>query len=135
MGMYGKRYPSHFLAYSALIAARQAFDAGHLYGYPVHPVTRDPKYGWHGYGNLPERFQVYLTGADYMIFSYATPVAWHVPALYEGGSAVWIMPAVTYSVSTGKHLGKIRPAIGMLPEILDGSVAVFDGADLMDPQS
>lgn len=42
---------------------------------------------------------------DYVIYSYATPIAWHV----EGGG--WYMPDVRYSVTTGRHQGVVRVAL------------------------
>ena len=38
----------------------------------------------------------------YVIFSYATPLAWRVP----GGS--WTVPEARYSVTTGQHLSLAR---------------------------
>lgn len=45
---------------------------------------------------------------QYVVYSYATPIAW----LTESG--VWVLPDVKYSVSTSKHMGRLRPAIANL---------------------
>lgn len=56
------------------------------------------------YGQLPKAWQGILEGGfgngriSQVIYSYSTPIAWHD---YEYG---WIIPAVSYSVTTsGKH--------------------------------
>lgn len=46
-------------------------------------------------------------GADYVIYSYATPVAWR-------SAGTWHVPPFRYSVTTSKHVGRVRTAIGQL---------------------
>lgn len=74
-----------------------------------HPFKRAS----HGYvtpfGQLPERFTDSVWEADYVIWSYQTPIAWHVPAAANPGR--WIMPDVTYSVTTSMQQGEIRLAL------------------------
>lgn len=45
-----------------------------------------------------------IENADYIVYSYATPIAWHI-----GGS--WVMPHDRYSVTTSKHQSIVRKAI------------------------
>jgi hypothetical protein len=47
-------------------------------------------------------------GTDYVIYSYATPLAWHDS---ERG---WTMPDERYSVTTSKQQGRIATAISVL---------------------
>ena len=47
---------------------------------------------------------------DYVIYSYATPIAWHVFA-HGGAINEWIYPDVTYSRTTSQHQAKIRRAL------------------------
>lgn len=60
------------------------------------------------YGQLPRQYWDDVTGADYVVYSYLTPIAWHMP------NGQWVMPDVRYSVTTSKHQSKIRTAIGEL---------------------
>lgn len=41
--------------------------------------------------------------ADYAIYSYQTPIAWHRPDM-----DCWVMPNVGYSVTTTRHQGVVR---------------------------
>lgn len=61
---------------------------------------------------------VYLTDfpyIDYVVYSYVTPIAWHV--WYPGTTGVtqsesyWVMPGRKYSPTTTGHQGKIRVAL------------------------
>jgi len=45
---------------------------------------------------------------DYVVISYSTPIAWHDT---ERG---WVMPNVSYSVTTSKAQGRIAPAVASL---------------------
>ena len=60
-------------------------DAGRLYGV-----------GW--------REMIRHDEPDYVIWSYATPIAWH-------GKRGWIIPDVRYSVTTSKHQSAARVAL------------------------
>lgn len=46
-----------------------------------------------------------LADADYVIYSYATPIAWHT---HYG---LWVVPDVKYSVTTTRHQSLVRDAI------------------------
>jgi hypothetical protein len=72
-------------------------------------------------GRLPAEYHASARRADYVVWSYATPIAWHVPAsdhlMPEGSTAYaggWIMPDQSYSVTTGKQQGRIRTALSVL---------------------
>lgn len=58
-------------------------------------------------GHLPGRLAGTETvgDADYIVFSYSTPIAWHL----EDG---WVVPPVSYSITTAKHQGIARSATG-----------------------
>jgi hypothetical protein len=64
-------------------------------------------YGPGTFGRLPAMFRDSASHADYVIYSYATPIAWHGP---DG----WVMPPVTYSVTTSKQQGRIATALSAL---------------------
>lgn len=59
---------------------------------------------WIDMGRLPMewRDELHRTGARYVVFSYATPIAW----VTHDGEVV--IPDVKYSVSTSKQQGKVR---------------------------
>jgi len=59
----------------------------------------------YGTGQLPVEYHSDARKATYVIYSYATPVAW------RRRSGEWVVPAVRYSVTTSKQLGCIRPAL------------------------
>ena len=58
-------------------------------------------------GRLPRGHQASFLTADYAVYSYATPIAWHVP---EFG---WVMPETRYSPTTGRHQSAVRSALRM----------------------
>jgi hypothetical protein len=51
---------------------------------------------------------------DYVIYSYRTPIAWHVTT--SQGVREWIYPDVRYSRTTSGHQNKIRAALRLLTE-------------------
>jgi hypothetical protein len=59
-------------------------------------------------GRLPDGWVDWLRGAkgvDYIVYSYATPIAWHS----EDG---WTVPNVKYSMTTStKHQPNVRSAV------------------------
>lgn len=79
--------------------------------------------GW-AVGRLPEQYRTSVYHADYVVYSYATPIAWHVPNRNEGwklgngepapAEPGWVMPDEKYSVTTSKHQGHIFTAISQL---------------------
>lgn len=61
------------------------------------------------FGRLPEKWQEQFIadreiGINYVIFSYGTPIAWH---LTDG---TWVKPNVKYSPTTSKHQSRIPKA-------------------------
>lgn len=67
---------------------------------------------WLGqFGRLPNVWQDVLRDqsdrVNYVIYSYGTPIAWHVP---DGSSSFWVIPEVTYSVTTTNHQNVVRVA-------------------------
>lgn len=60
-----------------------------------------------GCGRLPEEYHSAVGGAEYVVFSYGTPVAW------RGGCGVWVVPDVSYSVTTSRHQGLVRVVVGV----------------------
>lgn len=59
-------------------------------------------------GQLPAEYRSDASKATYVIYSYSTPVAW------RRRSGEWVVPAVRYSVTTSKQLGRIRPALARI---------------------
>lgn len=87
---------SSFLDFRAAMNRREAFSThGALRGVP----TLD------GFGRLPDEYRRSALFSDYTVYSYATPIAWH--HVDDG----WVVPDVSYSVTTSRHQSKIRAAI------------------------
>jgi hypothetical protein len=57
-------------------------------------------------GVLPREFYDTVKDADYVVYSYATPIAWHVP-----GMTNWVFPGVKYSRTTSHHQSRVRNAL------------------------
>lgn len=81
------------------------------------------------FGKLPREFWFSAEQSDYVVYSYSTPIAWHVasssdvPAsgstnahLYDvdPNGGVWVIPTHKYSVTTSRQLGRIHTAISQL---------------------
>lgn len=66
-------------------------------------------YADRGVGRLSAngRRQLYAAAntLDYVVYSYATPIAWHTP---EG----WVIPLQQLSITTGRHQRLVRGAVG-----------------------
>jgi hypothetical protein len=60
-------------------------------------------------GRLPRQYHDSVRAADYVVWSYATPIAWHGP---DG----WVMPDETYSVTTSKQQGRIATALSVIDD-------------------
>lgn len=81
--------------------------------------------GW-SIGRLPSEYHESVGWADYVVYSYNTPIAWHLPAGSPAEAyppkvwytmdpqGEWITPAEKYSVTTTKHQGRIFTAISQL---------------------
>lgn len=59
------------------------------------------------YGKLSGAYYESVTHADYIVWSYETPIAW----LTYG---IWYMPEKRYSPTTTQHQGKIRTALSVM---------------------
>lgn len=60
------------------------------------------------FGRLPvEHRDMSLYNACFVVYSYGTPVAWKT-------FGVWYCPDVRYSVTTSKHMSRIRPCVDTL---------------------
>ena len=57
---------------------------------------------WRGAGRLPRNWAetFYGDAPDYVVYSYATPIAWH-------GARGWTVPPVKYSLTTTRHQGNL----------------------------
>jgi hypothetical protein len=81
-----------WITYSMILADREPFKTGgSLY------ATATP--GWR-FGRLDYEYRDSFKRADYAVYSYSTPIAWHGP---DG----WTMPDVKYSPTTSQHQSKI----------------------------
>jgi hypothetical protein len=60
-------------------------------------------------GDLPAQWHDSARSADYVVYSYVTPIAWHA-----GGA--WVMPEVSYSVTTTRQQGRIATALSVLDD-------------------
>jgi hypothetical protein len=82
---------------------------------PVRNTTGSLRAGdiFSGYGRLPEpwRSELQEQVTDYVIYSYATPIAWHD---IEVG---WFFPPVKYSVTTSQHQSLVSTALGFTPGV------------------
>ena len=83
-----------------------------------------PGYRWFGNGWMPEWAERVLSevGRAYVVVSYDTPIGW-----FDYRRGTWVMPRVRYSVTTSRHQGWLRQAIG------DGPVEYpsYDSANSM----
>lgn len=77
---------------------------------------RGERHGWPtSFGRLPAEHVARLRddtarhGIDMIIYSYATPIAWHVCGFG------WRVPDATYSVTTSRHQTLVRVALANLP--------------------
>lgn len=82
------------------------------------------------YGRLPRAFCETASKADYVVYSYATPIAWHLPRVTEikitgydkpvsdndfpFATGTWVFPPLKYSVTTSKAQGRILTALSSL---------------------
>lgn len=70
-------------------------------------------------GQLPEHFagfyQAHRDRIDYVIYSYETPIAWHVRAVPGAAAAAWYYPSTRYSVTTSRHQSQTHVAIAEQP--------------------
>lgn len=86
-----------------LIRDRIPFNGSNFQGVlmSLTPECFEPVMGMLPYTSLRD-----LEGAEYIVYSYATPIAW-----FKNGG--WQVPSYKYSVSTSRHQSIVRNAIGM----------------------
>lgn len=48
---------------------------------------------------------------EYVVWSYGTPIAWHVPNDGDGDDERWVIPDVKYSQTTTRHQNLVRTAL------------------------
>lgn len=90
-----------WLTIAGALRSREAFKTnGALHGEPVNGRLDL------NYGRLHYDYYKSLEGAEYVVYSYLTPIAWYNPS--EG---YWFMPSDKYSLTTTKHQSTIRSAI------------------------
>lgn len=79
----------------------QPFDASALSGEPI-------QYGATMLGMLPQVWAEDMReyDVDYVVYSYATPIAWRVRETGE-----WVTPEVFYSPTTSRHQTTVRQAL------------------------
>lgn len=66
-------------------------------------------------GRLDDKYRVSVGQADYVVYSYATPIAWHMS---DGKYNYWVMPDESYSATTSRHQSITRTAL-VLATVLD----------------
>jgi hypothetical protein len=81
-----------------------------LVDFNTHGSLKGRKGPAQSYGQLPDWFRPSAARADYVVYSYATPIAWCEPGMVH-----WITPNVRYSVTTTRHQRRILLAIIHLP--------------------
>jgi hypothetical protein len=102
--------------WASVIAAGGAFTSGALSGYLAREVPGTLRYAYGiSRGDLPEVYHAALAAANYIIFSYQTPIAWRVPRGTDHGG--WWLPDVTYSLTTTQHQELIQAVLRELPEV------------------
>lgn len=114
----GKLHTQDWEAIAAAMDAREEFAThGELSGRPG-PV------GFLETGRLPTEWRETVSvNADYAVFSYRTPIAWH-----ESGIG-WVRPLVKYSRTTTNHQNTIDAAIGRIaPGPVELYKVAYEGA-------
>jgi hypothetical protein len=97
----------------APLRAREPFrTGGAMHGEPAAPDGSTQT------GRLPAEWITSAKLADYVIWSYGTPIAWHRPAgtLSPADPGAWIMPDLFYSVTTSKQADRIRTALSVIDD-------------------
>src|SRR5687768_6782689 len=95
LGMHGEN--SSFHDYARVLEAGEPFKtSGSLSGEPVNGGPSGM-----GAGRLDPKWYPSIGRADYVVWSYGTPIAWRIPG--EG----WTVPDDSYSVTTSRQQGKI----------------------------
>ena len=77
------------------------------------------------FGELPAEYRDSAMSADYVVYSYQTPIAWHLAGQDAENDEAWIVPGTPYSRTTTQHQIAVRSALYSLP----GNY-VYDSPDL-----
>lgn len=103
-----------FWKFAECLQNRQAF-ATHGALYSEGPEM--PGYWAQGQLDVVE-YGASLAQADYVVYSYGTPIAWHLRGDYAADAGVeWVMPDEKYSLTTTRHQGKILVALNTFTEV------------------
>jgi hypothetical protein len=70
---------------------------------------RNERYGAESFGRIPREYRASLMDAEYVVYSYVTPIAWRT-------QGQWVTPDVKYSVTTSRHQSRIFTAIEQLTQ-------------------
>lgn len=91
----------------SLIAKREDFKNSRkmFWGQSHRPGSAYVDRGWLPKGFADFRSRTSYHYADYIVYSFKTPIGWHVP---DHG---WVVPEVTFSSRTNRHQGLLRSAI------------------------
>lgn len=65
------------------------------------------------FGQLPEDYREDAEQADYVVYSYNTPIAWK-----NAKTGRWTAPGTKYSTTTSRHQSKIATAV----DVINGDV-------------
>lgn len=94
--------------YKAIMAGVE-FESGKMTGTKVtkEMIHKFPR------GQLPVDWAWILVSdqPDYAVYSYGTPIAWHVPDDGDDGGERWVVPKVRYSPTTSHHQNLVRTAL------------------------
>jgi hypothetical protein len=93
--------------------------------FETHGALRGFEGGAYMLGQLDRKYHDSASSAEYVVYSYYTPIAWFVRSvsipsdqsdcsLYEDIDGWWVVPDAKYSVTTSKHQGRIRPALSCI---------------------
>lgn len=109
---YGGKDPAQTRAklYKAIMSG-QDFRTGEMKGVNYRVGPSWPL--WIGDSQLSEEWTGVLIQdhPDFVVFSLATPIGWHVPADSEDESERWVVPDVSYSATTSRHQNIVRTAL------------------------
>jgi hypothetical protein len=96
--------------YKAIMAGRE-FESGKMAGRTDASLGSGFMFG--AYGELPEEWQeiYHQDQPDYVVFSYRTPIAWHVPDDSDDGGERWVVPDIKYSATTTRHQRLVLTAL------------------------
>ncbi len=79
------------------IADREPFNAGNLTGQRYSQGTGQLRGYW------LEQFHAEVNEMDYIVYSYATPIAWHTPKAHNPHDGGWVVIELKFSATTSRH--------------------------------